>query len=88
MAHLNRERNVNDPWVMNNFVNHATSDVEVDVYCSDFRLRISFPYHRESTMSQVHCIAVAEYLWAPGQQLSLTLEQAQQTYEYLEATRG
>jgi len=86
--HLNRQRNVNDPWVFNTYVNHANRETEVDVYTGDYRLRVQFPYWKETTMSQVQLIAVAEYLWAPGQQVSLTLEQAQQTYEYLEATRG
>lgn len=86
--HLNRQRNVNDPWLFNTYVNHALCETEVDVYTSDYRLRVQFPYRRENVMSPVQLIDVAEYLWAPGQQMSLTAEQAKQTYEYLEATRG
>ncbi|AWD90702.1 hypothetical protein [Pseudomonas phage Achelous] len=88
MAHLNRKRNVNDEWIHSTFVNHASRDVEVDIYCSDFRLRVNFPYHREATLGVVHLIVIAEYLWRPGAQVELSFDHATQTFEYLEATRG
>lgn len=98
MAHLNQTRNVNEPWVVDHMTNHARKEVEFFARVPDFTLRLyaySFDmsildgrYLIEMVPTQVQMIALAEYLWRPNYYISLTLMQAIQTIQYLEATRG
>lgn len=90
MAHLNKTRNVNDPWAVNEFHNQALRELELDVYCGDFRLSVHislFDVERMPPLRHVDLIALAEYLWRPGVQVGMSFNVAQQTIEYLEATR-
>ena len=91
MAYLNQTRNVNDNWSINEYRCQAYRELQIDVYCSDFRLTVNvslFDLDRMPPFRQVDLIALAEYLWQPGKQVGMSFDIAKQTINYLEVTRG
>ncbi|AWD90610.1 hypothetical protein [Pseudomonas phage Njord] len=89
MAHLNRKRDVNDSWVIDEYVDPKYNTTLVNIYCGDFRLEVVIPVHElwcEPMPAHVDLIQTAEYLWRPGHQVSLPIQQARSTITYLRGT--